>query len=261
MRISRSQREALARQDAPFVAEGLRPGDPRSTEAHLRHTATLLRDRQAHSPCARAVTHVTTLFERSIPGPVRGAIACTSGCAWCCHQPVLVTAPEAFFLATRLRARAEIVTAMETFVSQVADRRADTPRVPWLRCPLLAADNSCSIYAARPLACHGHVSMRVEACQTSYAQRDEGAIAGPPVYRDMRELCRMILLAAARVQGLPDTGYEMNAAVIQALNTDNAEKRWLRGEDIFAGIPIVSPLSPQADRMVGFMATNIAPTL
>jgi hypothetical protein len=35
----------------------------------------------------------------------------------------------------------------------------------------------------------------------------------------------MILLAAVRVQGLQDTGYEMNAAVMRALNTDNAEKR------------------------------------
>jgi len=37
-----TQREALARQDAPFLAAGLVPGDPRSFEAHLRHAARLM---------------------------------------------------------------------------------------------------------------------------------------------------------------------------------------------------------------------------
>src|SRR6188474_1235755 len=36
------QREALARHDAPFLAMGLVPGDPRSFEAHLRHAARLM---------------------------------------------------------------------------------------------------------------------------------------------------------------------------------------------------------------------------
>jgi Fe-S-cluster containining protein len=261
MRIPKAQREALARQDALFIAEGLRPGDPRSTEAHLRHTALLLRDRQARSPCAKAVAHVAGLFERSIPSVARGAIACASGCAWCCHQPVFVTPPEAFFVADQIRTRTGTIAAMERALSAVAGRQADAERVPWVRCPLLGDDNLCSVYASRPLACHAYVSIRVEDCRHSYPHPGNATVTAPAAYREVRELCRMILLAAARVNGLTDAGYEMNAAVIAVLGADNAEKRWLRGEDIFAGIPQTSPLSPQDDRKIAFMAASIAPTL
>ena len=76
-RLSAAQRDALARQDAPFVASGLILGNPRSFEAHLRQAAGLMRDRQTSaSLCARLVRHVTDLFERSGPGAVRGQLAC-----------------------------------------------------------------------------------------------------------------------------------------------------------------------------------------
>ena len=40
-RLSSAQREAIARQDAPFLATGLIAGNPQSFEAHLRQAARL----------------------------------------------------------------------------------------------------------------------------------------------------------------------------------------------------------------------------
>ena len=66
------QRQALARQDAPFLASGLIAGNPRSFEAHLRQAARLMGDRQTSaSPSGRLVRHVTELFERSVPESAR----------------------------------------------------------------------------------------------------------------------------------------------------------------------------------------------
>src|SRR5437868_7192130 len=126
-RLSSGQREALARQDAPFLAAGLVAGNPHSFEAHLRQAARLMADRQTSaSLCARLVRHVTELFERSVPESARAKLACRSGCAFCCHQPVRVSPPEAFFLAAQLRERPETAAAVREAAVALAGRDPET---------------------------------------------------------------------------------------------------------------------------------------
>jgi len=72
--LSTAQREALARQDAPFLATGLIAGNPQSFEAHLRQAARLMAQTSA-SPSGRLVRHVTDLFERSVPESARAKLA------------------------------------------------------------------------------------------------------------------------------------------------------------------------------------------
>jgi len=64
-----------------------------------------------------------------------------------------------------------------------------------------------------------------------------------------------------RLNGLPDTHYELNAALQVVMDTDNAEKRWLRGENIFAGLPVVSPNTPEVEQVLALIAERIGPTL
>src|SRR5258708_25433169 len=124
-RLSPAQREALARQDAPFLAAGLIPGNPQSFEAHTRHAAGLLRDRQTSaSPSVRLVRHVTDLFERSISEPARAKIACASGCSFCCYQPVRVSPAEAFFLARQIGERPDSMTAVRDAAALLLGRHA-----------------------------------------------------------------------------------------------------------------------------------------
>src|SRR3954464_1651705 len=149
-RLSLGQRKALARQDAPFLATGLIAGNPQSFEAHLRQAARLMAQTSA-SPSGRLVRHVTDLFERSVPESARAKLACRSGCAFCCHQPVRVSAPEAFFLAAQLRERPDTAAAVRDAAIALAGRNPETPRTAWsaawVRCPLLDRGDGCSVHS------------------------------------------------------------------------------------------------------------------
>jgi Fe-S-cluster containining protein len=261
-RLSQAQRDALMRQDAPLVAAGLMLGNPHSFEAHLRQAARLMRDRQTSaSLCGRLVRHVTELFERSVPQAVRAQIVCAKGCSFCCHQPVKVSAAEAFFLASQVREREDAAAAVRQAAVQLSDRRADALKIAWLRCPLLDPAGACSVHVVRPLSCHVYVSLDVEDCKNSYPQPGNGAVREPALYPDLRNTCRMILQAALRLNGLPDSHYELNAALAVVLDTDDAEMRWLRGEDIFAKLSQISANTPEVERVLALMAAQIGPTL
>ena len=261
-RIGPVQREALARQDAPFLAMGLVPGDPRSFEAHLRHAARLMGERRIPgSPSARLVRHIAELFEASVPAAARAQLACRAGCAFCCHQPVKVNAAEAFFLAGQVRERPESAAAVRAAAVQLSGRDAELPRTKWLRCPLLDSADACSAHSARPLSCHGYVSLDVEDCKQSYPQTGEWVVREPALYGDLRNSWRLILQAALRLNGFSDTNYELNAALGLVLDTPDAEKRWLGGENIFAPIKPLAPNKPETEQVLALIATRIGTTL
>jgi len=262
MNGGRAQREALARQDAPFLAAGLLQGDPRSFEAHLRHAARLMGERQiSGSPSARLVRHVAELFEASVPAAARAQLACRSGCAFCCHQPVKVNAAEAFFLATQVRERPDTAAAVREAAKQLGGRDPEVPKAAWLRCPLLDQADACSVHTVRPLSCHGHVSLDAQDCKASYSQTGAWTVREPALYGDLRNSWRLILQAALRLNGLPDTNYELNAALALVLDTEDAEKRWLRGENIFATLKPLSPNKLEVERVLALIAARIGPTL
>jgi len=261
-RLSTAQRESLARQDTPFLSAGLVLGNARSFEAHLRQAAKLMRDRQTSaSPCVRLVRHVCDLFDRSVPESARTKIACASGCAFCCYQPVRVSPPEAFFLARAVAEHPEWEAGVREAAVRLEGKRADTARVAWLRCPLLDQANNCAAYAVRPFACRAYVSVDVNDCSRAYPQPGDGVVQEPVQYKDLRSSCRMILQASLRLNGLPDNQYELNAALCVVLDTENAEKRWLRGENIFAPLPAISPNTPDVEQVLNLIAERIGPTL
>ena len=257
-----AQREALARQDAPYLAAALVPGDPRSFEAHLRHAARLMGMRQiSGSPSSRLVRHVAELFESSVPAAARTQLACRSGCAFCCHQPVKVNAAEAFFLASQVRERPDTVVAVRQAAKQLSGRDAEMPKAAWLRCPLLDQADACSVHAVRPLSCHGYVSLDVEDCKKSYPQTGQWSVREPAVYDDLRNSWRLILQAALRLNGLSDAHYELNAALDLVLQTEHAEKRWLGGENIFAPLKALSSNKPEIEQILALIDARIGPTL
>jgi len=207
------------------------------------------------------VRHVAERFESSVPPATHAKLACRSGCAFCCHQPVKVNAAEAFFLATQLRERPDTTAAVREAARQLAARDAEAPRVAWLRCPLLDQADACSVHSARPLSCHGYVSLDVEDCKISYPQTGAWSVREPAIYDDLRSSWRLILQAALRLNGLPDTNYELNAALALVLDTEDAEKRWLRGENIFAALKPLSPNKPEIEQVLALIAARIGPTL
>jgi Fe-S-cluster containining protein len=199
---------------------------------------------------------MTNLFERSLDARDKAAVACAAGCAFCCYQPVAVNGPEALALAARARLNPEyednvLAAAASLLAGQVNN----------MRCPLLAPTNDCSAYAGRPLACHAYVSISVQDCKSKFEAPGSAVVKEPISYDAVRQHCRLILAAAIQAAGLPSTRYDLRAAVAVALQTDNGEKRWLRGENIFAQVAPISPFAPADQRIIDAMAYNIAPTL
>jgi len=257
-RLSRAERDALARRDAGLIAGPL--AKPGAMEAHLRHAVGLLKSRQLASPSARLVAHLNEVYLRNIPPEAAAAIACRRGCVLCCSQAVLVFPPEAFAIAAQLRDRPGTAAAVNEAAFRIKDRPPETHASNWMRCPLLEGSD-CSIYAARPLSCQAFVSLDLNDCIATFTLGAPSGVRTPKVHEDLRNACRMILVAALRLCGLPDTAYEMNMALAAVLAMENAEKHWLRGGNVLAGLPPVSPLAPNAAAAVQRLVAAVAPTL
>ncbi len=191
-------------------------------------------------PLGLAFSFVTASADRAWP---TAGLACRKGCAFCCHQWVSVTAPEAFYLAKRLKPR-----QVERVVATAVDRREarftgqGTFRSP---CPLLR-DDACTAYDARPLVCRMAVSTTLETCRRVYWENADERIPVPPVFSGMRFVVQMALAAALVHSGLATAACELSGAVARASEDPGLERRWLAGEDVFAGLPR-DPVDPGAN--------------
>jgi Fe-S-cluster containining protein len=172
------------------------------------------------------------------PGPPR---ACAVFCAFCCHLPVTVEAPEPFAIVAWLRARLspEQLSAFEAHLAaRVQARRGWTSdqRVA-ARWPCVFLERGrCTIYAVRPLGCRGYQSFSRQACETAYetqAQVPEvptvdrlAWFAAYAVRRGLRD--------AVHAQGLDDDAPELESAVLAVLTRPDAAARWSRGKRLYA---------------------------
>lgn len=171
-------------------------------------------------------------------------IACHKGCPSCCTLRVAALAPEVLTIAAYLRAtapllqrrgidllhearQADAVTRGLDEVARVARRR---------RCPFIV-QGVCLIHRVRPLACRGHASHDKRACVEAAAGRaDEVPFSGP--HRVVRLLVQSALQAALRTHGLAWGAYELNHALVLALDDEHAGTRWLAGGDPLAAAAI-----------------------
>jgi Putative zinc- or iron-chelating domain len=179
--------------------------------------------------------------------------ACSRGCASCCTLRVAATAPEVWGVARFLRAVQPRLLALG--IDLVGQLRQANGRTRGLGeaaraalrepCPFVAR-GVCVIYAVRPLACRSHVSQDVRACVAAAAgQRVE--VPTSPGHQLVRSLVQNAMQSALRDAGLAWGAYELNQALLLALDDDGAEARWLAGDD---------PLAPAA--LAELPATEVA---
>jgi hypothetical protein len=205
-----------------------------------------------------AVT-VAKIAQRSLKGtadtlPDRASWACRSGCSFCCHNAVSVSAPEAFRLADALRRLpAEERASLERNVRARAAELVGIPlreqanrRTP---CALLAPDGACRRYAERPLPCIGLASFDRGACERVF--RGLGKADLIPIDNVLLSVSgahNLALRLACRDVGLSSVRYELHDALVVALNDPDAERRWLAGEDPFARCrPDLTSVGPEAE--------------
>lgn len=171
-------------------------------------------------------------------------VACHKGCASCCELRVSALAPEVFMIAAFLRATApalhkhgiDLIRALRESDALTRDLD-DAARMALRRpCPFLVRD-VCLIHQIRPLACRGHASHDKSACMAAVAGRvEEVPFSGP--HRVVRLLVQTALQASLRMQDLAWGAYELNHALVLALDNDQAGAQWLTGADPLAAAAV-----------------------
>lgn len=171
-------------------------------------------------------------------------VACHKGCASCCELRVSALAPEVFMMAAFLRATApalekhgiDLIRAVRE--SDAATCGLDDAGRMALRrpCPLLV-QGVCLVHKIRPLACRGHASHDKPACIAAVAgQVEEVPFSGP--HRVVRLLVQTALQASLRMQDLAWGSYELNHALVLALDNPQAGAQWLTGADPLAAAAV-----------------------
>jgi Fe-S-cluster containining protein len=162
-------------------------------------------------------------------------IVCHKGCPSCCALRVTALAPEVFLIATYLRVTAAVLHKHGIdLIAQVRETDAttrgldDEARVQLRRRCAFIQQGVCLIHRVRPLACRGHASHNKRACVDAAAGRvDEVPFSGP--HRMVRVLVQSALQAALRQHQLDWGAFELNHALVLALDQPNAQADWLAG--------------------------------
>ena len=173
--------------------------------------------------------------------------ACRKGCSWCCHQTVMVTAPEVLLVAQYIRERfdAETVASLRDRIVRNAEKieglSNDERLDHGLACVFLQ-DGDCSIYPARPLPCRGGFSEDAEYCLNLLQNRAEtqAAVASGTLEGKFLIVPKMLfdsaqvgMAAAVRNDGLNADPLELTAAVAIALSDPDITEKWLNGWPVF----------------------------
>jgi Fe-S-cluster containining protein len=168
------------------------------------------------------------------------ASACERGCDACCCLQVSATAPEIFHAAHFIRVTApifakhgvDLAANLRQAQTQTAGKSQDQRCASRVACPFVIG-GACAIYAARPLACRGHMSFDRNACVAAI----EGGEAEVPIsiaHKTVRCLVQGALQSALHDAGLGWGAYEFLAALDRALDRPDCETLWRQGQDVFA---------------------------
>lgn len=196
----------------------------------------------ASTPAAMAA-RMHEVFEVSARvGAPSNRLACKKGCSYCCHLKVGVTEIESFALAARLRtAGSAAIATFRDRAAATAGRTAADRLGAKLPCPLLA-EGACSVYRERPLSCRVVVSFDVAPCRDEF-EGQTGDIEIPGHYTThARNALAALDLALAEAKR-PLRYFELGAAVLRVLDMPDAEARWRRGDDVFAGLEVEADAS------------------
>ena len=240
--MERAERRRQLKEDRRLVTRGL-PGAKTDLEL-IVSLMRVLHDLLEEARDAGTVAPLMTFFQENMvtagrPGPSK-ALACRRGCSHCCYAWVSARAPEILFAKKAVpgRDREAVRASVEAIYAVTGTLDFDGREGIITPCPLLA-DNQCRIYASRPAVCRTAVSADARLCERAYRQGDtEAQIPTPEYYINLRAGYSIALAGALKRAGFAPWAYEFNAGLHAALARPDAEKAWLAGEDVFAGVPV-----------------------
>jgi len=244
--VSRQQRRQLERAQIKsgraLVSAGLpaKPGRAALRDiAHVMHAMLVDRSNPRRAGEAAGLAHeIAETALRRHPAPME--IACRRGCSYCCYSYVGVVPPEVFRIVSAIHGRRSAGLTIEVVAARAEPLRNIAPEArvgTKLACPLLE-NGQCGIYADRPLTCRQATSLSLDACREEFegelAMNDQIEVSATHLAHASN--AHVALLGAMRSAGLPTIAYELSAALTAALNTPDAERRWLDGDDVFRDV-------------------------
>lgn len=238
--MNRQQRRAEERASKKkFDREGISVAEPYGMVFQTRSLLRVLEEKNNRKRASDAAQLSLQGIDLSLRhNKTEHKIACHKGCSHCCRTFVAVSAPQVFLLARFVRETRgakfdEILGWVRTAdaLSRGLDSGARIAgQVP---CGLLD-DDCCAVYDARPIVCRTMASVDPRPCRSS--DPDGEQIPVPAMYIHVRAAHDQCMWAALRGVGLPHCSYELNHALLVALEEPDAEGRWLDGEDVFKGV-------------------------
>lgn len=208
------------------LAKGQTAGTPVTLAAEIQQGAT-----RAMLPLAAEAD-----IERRVPCPDKG------------QGMIGVTVPEVLEIADYIRRTAthaerkrihafaleNAQNALENAqkMADLDDTQISAAETP---CPLQGDDRVCCVYSARPLRCRPLLAAVI--ARRLGLQAGAGADQNSPWANHEETVERGAeqgLTQGLQAAGLDANVYELNSALVIALDTPDADQRWMRGEDVFA---------------------------
>ncbi|MBN1322170.1 MAG: YkgJ family cysteine cluster protein [Thermoleophilia bacterium] len=205
-------------------AEAARALGFRLTEAALRPGRSGSRIDDLARRLQKELDQMMQLAFDALPGG--GEPACAPGCDHCCRTLRVTVSPiEVFVIIHRLRESHHPDPALEARL--VAPRHGELQP-----CPLLAG-GVCLVYSSRPLACRGCVSGDASLCA---ACDDSRPVPRSTAHQLGAAAMMKGVTEALDALGLAGRPIELREGLASAVHEEDAEKRWLRGEDVFSDL-------------------------
>jgi len=256
-RLSVEVRQRLLEEDAAIIGRPFDMGNnPRAIQAHARHMALLMRDTSQPDGASRAAAFAEQMISTILTNDVKGPVACGKGCSWCCTTFVSTSIPEIFNLARAVRQSPSVHARSLTAAAKAKGIPQKLRERQRIVCPVLE-NNACSLYASRPLICRSLLSTSLETCLTILVENRPAEMT----HADKTPLIRMatiiIMKAAIRLAGLSPSFHELTQGLEVALASEDAEERWLRGEPLFAHVPMDEAEATTDSPLEGLVTTLV----
>lgn len=205
-------------------------------EQHIAKTS-LAKDKSPKS-IQKTVREFHKRLDRQMAGNMEKhniSLACKKGCAHCCTTRVGVFGYEVIAMAKHIRDTfsgselSGIVQKLEVAAKAKA-REMETGMVHSVTPCAFLVNNACSIYDIRPTMCRQHNSLSLDDCLKNKPSTNKG----------LKETTTATIHGftdGACHSGLKKTAYELNQALLIAINDPSAAKKWVSGINTFPILP------------------------
>ena len=173
--------------------------------------------------------------------------ACKKGCSFCCHQTVLTSPYELFYLSDFLQKKFRD-DALKLIVEKAAFKAERTSKLKLNKllnhkqpCPMLhPVEGYCRAYQARPMACRIYLSYDLKSCEDDLSNPENDDIY-PKLYDMPLRAGRMMnegfqaRIRKGRENNLQIFESSIEEGLLQTFKTNSFEN-WLKGENVFRKI-------------------------